>query len=78
MAEKALKQQDMFHWTGTDKRCVKVKGQSRGNNPSLIKADLRKQVFATNDIPDIRRAFERYREAHSGVRIVPPVRETAA
>jgi len=43
MVEKALKQPDMFLWTGTDKRGVKVKGQSRGNNPSLIKADLRKQ-----------------------------------
>jgi len=43
MAEKALKQADMFVWTGTDKRGVKVKGQSRGSNPSLIKADLRKQ-----------------------------------
>jgi len=43
MAEKALKQPDMFLWTGTDKRGVKVKGQTRGSNPSLIKADLRKQ-----------------------------------
>ena len=43
MAEKALKQADLFFWTGTDKRGVKVKGQTRGNNPSLIKADLRKQ-----------------------------------
>lgn len=43
MAEKALKQPDLFLWTGTDKRGVKVKGQSRGSNPSLIKADLRKQ-----------------------------------
>lgn len=43
MAEKALKQPELFVWTGTDKRGVKVKGQSRGNNPSLIKADLRKQ-----------------------------------
>ena len=43
MAEKALKQPDMFLWTGTDKRGVKVKGQTRGNNPSLVKADLRKQ-----------------------------------
>jgi len=41
-------------------------------------ADLRKQVFATNDIPEIRRAFEGYRAAHPGVRIAPPVRETAA
>ncbi len=43
MAEKALKQPELFVWTGTDKRGVKVKGQSRGKNPSLIKADLRKQ-----------------------------------
>ena len=43
MAEKALKQADMFFWTGTDKRGVKVKGQTRGNNPTLVKANLRKQ-----------------------------------
>lgn len=43
MAEKALKQPDLFIWTGTDKRGVKVKGQTRGSNPSLIRADLRKQ-----------------------------------
>ncbi|MDH3900441.1 MAG: type II secretion system F family protein [Gammaproteobacteria bacterium] len=30
-------------WTGTDKRGVRVKGQTRGSNPSLIRADLRKQ-----------------------------------
>ncbi|MGD2136837.1 MAG: type II secretion system F family protein [Gammaproteobacteria bacterium] len=43
MAEKALKQPDIFTWTGTDKRGVRVKGQSRGTNPSLVKADLRRQ-----------------------------------
>ena len=43
MAEKALKQPDVFVWTGTDKRGVKVKGQSRGSNPNLIRAELRKQ-----------------------------------
>jgi type IV pilus assembly protein PilC len=43
MAEKVLKQPDIFIWTGTDKRGVRVKGQTRGSNPSLIKADLRKQ-----------------------------------
>jgi type IV pilus assembly protein PilC len=43
MAEKALKQPDVFIWTGTDKRGVRVKGQTRGSNPALIKADLRKQ-----------------------------------
>ena len=43
MAEKAIKQLDIFVWTGTDKRGVKVKGQSKGTNPSLVKAELRKQ-----------------------------------
>ena len=43
MAERALKQPDTFIWTGTDKRGVRVKGQSRGSTPSLIKANLRKQ-----------------------------------
>lgn len=43
MVEKALKQPEIFIWTGTDKRGVRVKGQTRGTNPSLIKADLRKQ-----------------------------------
>jgi type IV pilus assembly protein PilC len=43
MAEKALTQPDVFIWTGTDKRGVRVKGQTRGSNPSLIRADLRKQ-----------------------------------
>jgi type IV pilus assembly protein PilC len=43
MAEKALKQPNLFIWTGTDKRGIKVKGQYRGSNPNLIKADLRKQ-----------------------------------
>jgi type IV pilus assembly protein PilC len=42
MAEKALKQ-DVFTWIGTDRNGVRVKGQSRGNNPALIKADLRRQ-----------------------------------
>jgi type IV pilus assembly protein PilC len=43
MAEKVLKQPEVFIWTGTDKRGVRVKGQTRGSNPALIKADLRKQ-----------------------------------
>jgi type IV pilus assembly protein PilC len=43
MAEKALKQPDVFIWTGKDKRGVRVKGQTRGFNPTIIKADLRKQ-----------------------------------
>ncbi len=43
MAEKALKQPDIFTWTGTDKRGIKVKGQFRGGTPAAIKANLRKQ-----------------------------------
>ncbi|HAJ91067.1 MAG TPA: type II secretion system protein F [Gammaproteobacteria bacterium] len=43
MAEKAIKQPELFTWSGTDKRGIKVKGQSRGGNPALIKANLRKQ-----------------------------------
>jgi type IV pilus assembly protein PilC len=43
MAEKAIKQPEIFIWTGTDKRGVRVKGQTRGSSPTIIKADLRKQ-----------------------------------
>lgn len=46
MATKALKQTVIFTWTGTDKRGVRVKGQTRGSNPALVKADLRKQGIA--------------------------------
>lgn len=42
MAEKALKL-DVFAWEGTDKKGNRVKGESRGNNPNVIKADLRRQ-----------------------------------
>jgi len=43
MVEKALKQPDIFSWTGTDKRGIKVKGQFTGGTPAAIKANLRKQ-----------------------------------
>lgn len=42
MAEKTLKL-SLFAWEGTDKKGNRVKGESRGNNPNLIKAELRKQ-----------------------------------
>ena len=42
MAEKALKL-DLFAWEGTDKKGNRVKGESRGTNANLIKADLRRQ-----------------------------------
>jgi len=43
MATKAIKQPSVFLWTGTDKHGTKVKGQSSGSSPSLVKAELRKQ-----------------------------------
>lgn len=42
MAEKAL-QTSVFKWEGTDKKGAKVKGELSGQNPALIKAQLRKQ-----------------------------------
>ncbi|GIZ81416.1 type II secretion system protein F [Aquipseudomonas alcaligenes] len=42
MAEKALKT-SMFIWEGTDKKGAKVKGELGGQNPALVKAQLRKQ-----------------------------------
>ena len=43
-------------------------------------AELRKQVFATNDTEVLRRAFEDYRQAHSGARIerATALRETVS
>ena len=34
---------DTFRWEGTDKRGIKMKGETLGKNESLVKADLRKQ-----------------------------------
>ncbi|MDH1109064.1 MULTISPECIES: type II secretion system F family protein [Pseudomonas] len=42
MAEKALKT-TLFSWEGTDKKGAKVKGDMSSTNPSLVKAQLRKQ-----------------------------------
>lgn len=42
MAEKALKL-DVFAWEGTDKKGNRVKGESRGINSNIIKAELRRQ-----------------------------------
>ncbi|MCY1282869.1 Type II secretion system protein F [compost metagenome] len=42
MAEKALKT-STFAWEGTDKKGSKVKGEISGQNPALVKAQLRKQ-----------------------------------
>lgn len=42
MADKALKT-STFAWEGTDKKGSKVKGEINGQNPALVKAQLRKQ-----------------------------------
>lgn len=42
MAEKAL-QTSVFKWEGTNKKGAKVKGELTGQNPALVKAQLRKQ-----------------------------------
>lgn len=42
MAEKALKT-STFIWEGTDKKGQKIKGELTGQNPALVKAQLRKQ-----------------------------------
>ncbi|MBD9426780.1 type II secretion system F family protein [Pseudomonas sp. PDM15] len=42
MAEKALKN-SIFAWEGTDRRGSKMKGELSGQNPALVKAQLRKQ-----------------------------------
>ncbi len=42
MADAAIKQ-SVFSWEGTDKKGKRVKGESRANNPSLVKAELRRQ-----------------------------------
>ena len=42
MAEKA-KKAAVFVWEGTDKRGNRVKGESQGQNPNQIKAELRRQ-----------------------------------
>lgn len=42
MAEAAIKQ-NVFTWEGTDKKGKRIKGESRANNPSIVKAELRRQ-----------------------------------
>lgn len=42
MAEKAIAP-SIFVWEGTDKKGNKIKGESPGSNPALVKAELRRQ-----------------------------------
>lgn len=43
MAERAAATLDTFLWEGTDKRGNRAKGEIRGNSPTLVKAELRRQ-----------------------------------
>jgi type IV pilus assembly protein PilC len=40
---KRVDEEIVFLWQGTDKRSKRVKGEMRGSNPNLIKAELRRQ-----------------------------------
>jgi type IV pilus assembly protein PilC len=41
--KKKKEQEPTFKWEGTDKRAIRVKGEMRGANQNLIKAELRRQ-----------------------------------
>ncbi len=40
----------IFAWQGTDKKGKKIKGESRAQTPSLVKAELRKQGITTTKV----------------------------
>ena len=46
MAQAAAIKLSTFAWEGTDKRGKKLKGESRANSPSIVKAELRRQGIA--------------------------------
>lgn len=43
LAKQKKDEEIVFKWEGTDKRGVRVKGELRGTNPNLIKAEIRRQ-----------------------------------
>jgi type IV pilus assembly protein PilC len=43
MATKAIKKEDQFLWEGTNRNGLRVRGEARAQNMSLVKADLRRQ-----------------------------------
>ncbi|MDH4570701.1 type II secretion system F family protein [Pseudomonas sp. BN414] len=49
MADKALKT-STFAWEGTDKKGSKVRGEISGQNPALVKAQLRKQGISPTKV----------------------------
>ncbi len=46
MAQAAAIKQSTFAWEGTDKKGKKLKGETRANSPSIVKAELRRQGIA--------------------------------
>ena len=46
MAQAAAIKQSTFTWEGTDKKGKKLKGETRANSPSIVKAELRRQGIA--------------------------------
>ena len=46
MAQAATIKLSTFAWEGTDKKGKKLKGESRANSPSIVKAELRRQGIA--------------------------------
>ncbi|KAB7623134.1 type II secretion system F family protein [Alkalilimnicola sp. S0819] len=49
MAEKAIKL-STFSWEGVDKRGSKVKGESQATNPTMLRAELRRQGIAAKKV----------------------------
>lgn len=43
MAKATARRMDVFQWEGTDPKGNRVKGESRGASPALVKAELRRQ-----------------------------------
>lgn len=43
MAKATARRMDVFQWEGTDTKGNRVKGESRGASPALVKAELRRQ-----------------------------------
>ena len=66
MAEKALKQ-SVFAWEGLDRRGSKVKGEVKGNNLVMVKAELRRQGINPKRVRKKSALFA----AGKGAKIVP-------
>jgi len=67
MAEKAIKQ-GVFIWEGSDKRGGKVKGESQGTSPAMIKAELRRRGIVPKKV---RRKSTLFSAGNTGKKITP-------